>query len=208
MSPTIYMELVEALMGKGYSYDDAGPLAYELMSDPSAIVDIPDFIGPPRSDDLSMQAEGGRVGMQEGGTPDYGDIVKTIMDSFPSPDQQEIRRGSPQVEALQAVLGPQIAKGLGTPISPTGGTTVTGETFESFLPTVAPQTQAQLDAFRLAQEQALGGAGTGRAAGVAGFQPFLTDATTAAGDIGIAAAAGQGVGQTQLQNVATLSLNF
>ena len=30
MSPTIYMELVEALMGKGYSYDDAGPLAYDL----------------------------------------------------------------------------------------------------------------------------------------------------------------------------------
>jgi hypothetical protein len=215
MSPRIYMDLVEALMFKGYSYDDAGPLAYELMSDPSAIVDIPDFVGPPRSDDLSMQAEGGRVGMQQGGppnitipelekvqTPDYGDIVKTIMDSFPPPDQQEIRRGSPQVEALQAVLGPQIAKGLGTPISPTGGTTVTGETFGSFLPTVAPQTQAQLDAFRLAQEQALGGAGTGRAAGVAGFQPFLTDATTAAGDIGIAAAAGQGAGQTQLQNLA------
>ena len=181
MSPRIYMDLVEALMFKGYSYDDAGPLAYELMSDPSAIVDIPDFIGPPRSDDLSMQAEGGRVGMQEGGTPDYGDIVKTIMDSFPPPDQQEIRRGSPQVEALQAVLGPQLAKGLGTPISPTGGTTFTGETYGSFLPTVAPQTQAQLDAFRLAQEQATGGPG-----GVAAFQPFLdqakqfqTDAATA-----------------------------
>jgi hypothetical protein len=63
------MDLVEALMGKGYSYDDAGPLAYDLMSDPSAIVDIPDFVGPPRSDDLSMQAEGGRVGLQEGGPP-------------------------------------------------------------------------------------------------------------------------------------------
>ena len=67
MSPNIYMELVEALMAKGYSYDDAGPLAYDLMSDPESIVDIPDFIGPPRSDDLSMQAEGGRVGLQEGG---------------------------------------------------------------------------------------------------------------------------------------------
>ena len=81
MSPRIYMDLVEALMFKGYSYDDAGPLAYELMSDPESIVDIPDFVGPPRSDDLSMQAEGGRVGMQEGGTPGYDEIVKTIMES-------------------------------------------------------------------------------------------------------------------------------
>ena len=202
MSPTIYMELVEALMGKGYSYDDAGPLAYELMSDPSAIVDIPDFIGPPRSDDLSMQAEGGRVGMQEGGTPAYSDIVKTIMESYPAGDTQTIQSPSPQVEGLQATLGPQLAAFLGSPISPTGGETMFGEQYGSFLPTAAPQTQAQLEAFRLAQEQALGGAGTGRAAGVAGFQPFLTDATTAAGDIGIAAAAGQGVGQTQLQNLA------
>ena len=71
MSPRIYMDLVEALMFKGYSYDDAGPLAYELMSDPESIVDIPDFVGPPRSDDLSMQAEGGRVGLQNGGEPGF-----------------------------------------------------------------------------------------------------------------------------------------
>ena len=222
MSPTIYMELVEALMGKGYSYDDAGPLAYELMSDPSAIVDIPDFIGPPRSDDLSMQAEGGRVGMQDGGplfedmpitTPEtpplppvpprtYDQIVSDIMESYPTGDTQTIQRPSPQVAALQATLGPPLAAFLGSPISPTGGETMFGEQYGSFLPTAAPQTQAQLEAFRLAQEQALGGGQTGRAAGVAGFQPFLTDATTAAGDIGIAAAAGQGAGQTQLQNLA------
>ena len=109
MSPTIYMELVQALMGKGYSYDDAGPLAYDLMSDPSAIVDIPDFVGPPRSDDLSMQAEGGRVGLQEGGTPGYDEIVKTIMESYPAGDTQTIQRPSPQVEALQSVLAPQLA---------------------------------------------------------------------------------------------------
>ena len=222
MSPTIYMELVEALMGKGYSYDDAGPLAYELMSDPSAIVDIPDFIGPPRSDDLSMQAEGGRVGMQDGGplfedmpitTPEtpplppvpprtYDQIVSDIMESYPTGDTQTIQRPSPQVEALQATLGPQLAAFLGSPISPTGGETMFGEQYGSFLPTAAPQTQAQLEAFRLAQEQALGGGQTGRAEGVAGFPPFLDQAATAAGDIGIAAAAGQGAGQTQLQNLA------
>ena len=66
MSPRIYMDLVEALMFKGYSYDDAGPLASSLMSDPSSIVDIPDFVGPPRSDDLSMQAEGGIASVAPG----------------------------------------------------------------------------------------------------------------------------------------------
>ena len=78
MSPRIYMELVEALMEKGYSYDDSGPLAYDLMSDPSAIVDIPDFVGPPRSDDLSMQAEGGRVGLQEGGSATFEEMLAKI----------------------------------------------------------------------------------------------------------------------------------
>ena len=208
MSPTIYMDLVEALMFKGYSYDDAGSLAYDLMSDPESIVDIPDFIGPPRSDDLSMQAEGGRVGLQEGGEaeeetpPSYDDIVKTIMESYPEGDTQTIQRPSPQIEALQASFGPQLAAFLGAPISPTGGTTMFGEKFGSFLPQVAPQTQAQLDAFTLAKQQAMGGAGTDRPAGVAGFQPFLDQAATAADDIGIAAAAGQGAGQTQLQNLA------
>ena len=155
------------------------------------------FVNP-----FEEKATGGRVGLQEGGEAEYDEILKTIMGSLPPADKQTITRGSPQVEALQAVLGPQIAKGLGTPISPTGGTTVTGETFGSFLPTVAPQTQAQKDAFELAKQQAMGGAGTGRAEGVAGFQPFLDDAATAAGDIGIAAAAGQSAGQTQLQNLA------
>jgi len=193
MSPNIYQELVEALMEKGYDYDDTPGIIerFNLMFDPGMIREIPDFMG---DDEM---ADGGRVGLQEGGTPDYSEILKTIMGSLPPADQQTITRGSPQVEALQAVLGPQIAKGLGTPISPTGGTTVTGETFGSFLPTVAPQTQAQLDAFRLAQEQATGGPG-----GVAAFQPFLDQAATAATGIGTAAAAGQGAGQTQLQNLA------
>ena len=129
----IFQEFFDEFIDLGMDEDEAGIEAYKKMQD---ALDPSNYNDP-------FKAEGGRVGMQEGGTPDYGDIVKTIMDSFPPPDQQEIRRGSPQVEALQAVLGPQIAKGLGTPISPTGGTTVTGETFESFLPTVAPQTQAQ-----------------------------------------------------------------
>ena len=218
MSPTIYMDLVKALMGKGYSYDDAGPLAYDLMSDPSAIVDIPDFVGPPRSDDLSMQAEGGRVGLQEGGPPPitipeepripdtiagpYGDIVKEIMESYPAGDTQTIQRPSPQVEALQSVLAPQLASFLGRPVSPLGGTTMYGQQYGSFLPTFAAQDPASLQAYNLAQAQALGGGTTGRPQGVAGFQPFLTAAGTAADNIGIAAAAGQGAGATAIQNAA------
>ena len=258
MSPNIYQELVEALMEKGYDYDDTPGIIkrFNLMFDPGMITEIPDFMGDDEMADggrvglqqgglsafdellkklkeviernpdfykspgkdleplspgyrkrffvnpFEEKATGGRVGLQEGGEAEYDEILKTIMGSLPPADKQTITRGSPQVEALQAVLGPQIAKGLGTPISPTGGTTVTGETFGSFLPTVAPQTQAQKDAFELAKQQAMGGAGTGRAEGVAGFQPFLDDAATAAGDIGIAAAAGQSAGQTQLQNLA------
>ena len=218
MSPTIYMDLVEALMGKGYSYDDAGPLAYDLMSDPSAIVDIPDFVGPPRSDDLSMQAEGGRVGLQEGGPPleeipittpedprtypdtiagPYGDIVKQIMESYPTGDTQTIQRPSPQVEALQSVLAPQLASFLGSPVSPLGGTTMYGQQYGSFLPTFAAQDPASQQAYKLALQQATGGPG-----GVAGFQPYLTAAGTAADNVGIAAAAGQGAGATAIQNAA------
>jgi len=186
-----FYDMVTELENQGFSYEEAFDKALEAIRDIN--------IDPVLDDDF---ATGGRVGLQEGGTPDYSEIVKTIMESYPEGDTQTIQRPSPQVEALQASLGPQLAAFLGAPISPTGGETMFGEKFESFLPQVAPQTQAQLDAFKLAQQQTMGGAGTGRAEGVAGFQPFLDDAATAAGDIGIAAAAGQGAGQTQLQNLA------
>ena len=180
-------------------YDDAVEQLEAIGMTPEEILDT---LGP--RPELMGKAEGGRVGLQEGGEaeeetpPSYDDIVKTIMESYPEGDTQTIQRPSPQIEALQASFGPQLAAFLGAPISPTGGKTMFGQEFKSFLPKVAPQTQAQLDAFELAQQQA----GTDRPGGVAGFQPFLDQAATAADDIGIAAAAGQGAGQTQLQNLA------
>ena len=237
MSPRIFMDLVEALMQKGYSYDDAGPLASSLMSDPSSIVDIPDFVGPPRSDDLSMQAEGGRVGLQNGGPPftnfpittpetptagigflrpdlqkTYEEALARIEQTYPTDSAQTIARPGPQAEALQSIFGPTLAQFLGRPISPTGGTNVFGQPFGSFL----PQQQAQNRLQQLQIEQALGQAGLGRAqfdprtggltgvtgtgTGVAGFQPFLDQATTTADRASQEAIAGQDAGLQQLQN--------
>jgi hypothetical protein len=226
MSPRIFMDLVEALMEKGYSYDDAGPLASSLMSDPSSIVDIPDFIGPPRSDDLSMQAEGGRVGLQEGGlgninldgvqvTPqNYEDILANIQASYPTDAQQTMTRPGPQGEALQSIFGPTLAQFLGRPISPTGGTTVFGQQFGSFLPQQQAQNVLQQQQIQAALSQAgLGTAQfdpttggitgvTGTGTGVAGFQPFLDQATTTADRASQEALAGQDAGLQQLQNAA------
>ena len=221
MSPNIYMELVEALMAKGYSYDDAGPLAYDLMSDPESIVDIPDFVGPPRSDDLSMQAEGGRVGLQNGGEAEeepktYQGIVDDILASYPTgADSQTISRPSPQVEALQNVFGPQLASFLGTPIKPgEGGQNLFGETYGAF----TPEAQAQNIIQQQAIQQALGQAGvtgtaqfdkmgeltgiSGLGQGVASFQPFLTEAQKATDLAQQAAFQGQGAAATAIQNAA------
>ena len=194
-----FYDMVTEFENLGFSYEEAFDKALEAVRDINIdpVLDA-DFEG----------ADGGRVGLQNGGEaeeeipPTYDQIVKTIMESYPEGDTQTIQRPSPQVEALQATLGPQLAAFLGAPISPTGGTTMFGDTYTSFLPKAAPQTQAQKDAFELAKQQAMGGAGTNRAEGVAGFQPFLDQAATAATGIGTAAAAGQGAGQTQLQNLA------
>ena len=157
--------------------------------------------------------KGGRVGFQNGGQT-YQQLVDRIIESYPEGEAQTIQRPSPQVEALQSVFGPQLATFLGTPIDATGGTNIFGQTYGSFLPTAADQNIIQQRAVDAALAQAgLGTAkfdDTGRLVGgaartpggVAGFQPFLRDATTAAQNIAAAAAAGQGAGQTQLQNLA------
>ena len=172
-------------------------------------------------EDMMPMATGGRVGLQNGGEAEeepktYKELVDDILLTYPtSPDSQTISRPSPQVEALQTVFGPQLASFLGTPIKPgEGGQNLFGETYGAF----TPEAQAQNIIQQQAIQQALGQAGvtgtaqfdkmgeltgiSGVGQGVAGFQPFLTDAAKAAGDIGIAAAAGQGAGQTQLQNLA------
>jgi len=207
-----FYDLVTEFENLGFSYEEAFDKAL------GAIRDI--NIDPVLDEDFEG-ADGGRVGLQNGGEAEeepktYKQIVDDILLSYPTDaDSQTISRPSPQVEALQTVFGPQLASFLGTPIKPgEGGQNLFGETYGAF----TPEAQAQNIIQQQAIQQALGQAGvTGTAQfdadtgeltkianlgqGVAGFQPFLTDAAKAAGDIGVAAAAGQGAGQTQLQNL-------
>lgn len=165
-------------------------------------------------------ADGGRVNLQNGGNTEgntegttYQNIVDQILETYPEgAEAQEISRPSPQVEALQNIFGPQLAAFLGTPIDPTGGTSLDDVAYGSFLPTVAKQTGIQQRAVDLALQQAgfaPGSAqfdsqglltGVGQKTGLAGFEPFLQDAGTLAGQAQQAAVAGQGVGAQAIQN--------
>ena len=155
-------------------------------------------------------AEGGRVELQEGGPTTYQSIVDDILATYPEGEVQEISRPSPQVEALQNIFGPQLAAFLGTTIDPRGGTSLDDVPFGSFLPTVSPQTGIQQQAVNLALGQAGFGPiefdeqglpiGDPARTGLAGFEPFLQDAGTAAGQAQAAALAGQGAGAQAIQN--------
>ena len=197
MSPPIYMRLVETLMNEyGYDYDSTPGVIekYDLMFDPGNIVNVPE--GPFNDDQF---ATGGRVGLQEGGEPKtYQDLVDDITASYPTDaDSQTIQRPSPQVEALQNILGPQLASFLGTPISAgEGGQNLFGQTYGAFTPEAQGQNLIQQQAINQALQQAgLGATAAGQfdadtgeltglsgldKEGVAGFQPFLNQATKAA----------------------------
>ena len=173
---------------------------------------------------------GGRVGLQNGGPPfggpittpetptsttNYEDILKRIQQTYPTDSQQTISRPGPQAEALQSVFAPTLAQFLGRPMSPTGGTNVFGQQFGSFLPQQQAQNVLQQQQIQQALNQAGLGAAqfdpttggltgvTGTGTGVAGFQPFLDQATTTADRASQEAVAGQDAGLQQLQNAAT-----
>ena len=145
-----FLARVEELMnpdGMALGYEEAFEKALEEMKD-----------GP---SDLAM---GGRVGLQNGGEAEEGDlnydqVVREIMESYPTgADTQTISRPSPQVEALQNILGPQLATFAGTPIRPgTGGQTIFGDAYGAF----TPQAQAQNIIQQQAINQALAQAGVG-----------------------------------------------
>ena len=144
----------------------------------------------------------------------YEEILAGIQASYPTDAQQTMTRPGPQGEALQSVFGPVLAQFLGRPISPTGGTTVFGQQFGSFLPQQQAQNVLQQQQIQAALSQAgLGTAQfdpttggitgvTGTGTGVAGFQPFLDQATTTADLASQEAVAGQDAGLQQLQNAA------
>ena len=206
------------LLGPSLSdYDDA---VQQLEEMGMSAEDIIDMLGPrpeTREERLNQKfkADGGRVNMQTGGAASYEDILARIQQTYPTDSQQTIARPGPQAEALQSVFGPVLAQFLGRPISPTGGITAFGERFGSFL----PQQQAQNVLQQQQIQQALNQAGlgtaqfdpttggltgvTGTGTGVAGFQPFLDQATTTANIASQRAATGQGAGLQQLQNAAT-----
>ena len=145
-----------------------------------------------------------RVGMQTGGTPPtYEDILTQLQGSTANMEQQSMSLPSPQVQALQGVMGPMMAKQIGTPIETS-----------AFAPSAAPQTELQQAAAQQAATQA--GLGkltfdpdtgqlidTGAGDGIAGYQKYLTQAATDLGGASAAAAAGQGAGTAALGQAGT-----
>ena len=153
------------------------------------------------------------------GTPTYQEVLQQVQDSYPTGTTQEIQRPSPQVEALQNILGPQLASFLGTPVSAgTGGQNLFDQTYGAFTPQAQGQNLIQQQAINQALQQAgLGAEAAGQfdpdtgeitglsgldTQGVAGFQPFLNQAQQAANLAQTAATQGQGAGTTALQNAA------
>ena len=150
-------------------------------------------------------ADGGRVGLQTGGAPDpsYQDILTQIQGSMGDMEQTSLNLPSPQVQALQGVMGPLMAQQLGTPIDTS-----------QFAPSAAAQTGLQQQAAQMAATQAGLGAlqfdpttgqltSTGTGTGIAGYQPFLDQAATDINAASAAAAAGQGAGAGALGQAGT-----
>ena len=154
--------------------------------------DILDVLGPP-PELITDRADGGRVGLQEGGDPNFQaalERLRAAQGNLPR-DSISVTQKSPGIEALLETFGPELANLLKTPIRPGGVEGIYG----SFLPQIAAQDAAQTQAYNLAVAQATGGPG-----GVGAFQPFLNQATQAANLQQQAATQGQGAGQQAIQN--------
>ena len=185
--------------------DDRDEIAFNLFGKPYVELDINEL------DELKEEmirlrhksATGGRVGLQEGGNPSYQDILEQIQAGQQNMEQTQMTLPSPQMQALQGVLGPMMAQQLGTPIDTS-----------AFAPQAAAQTGLQQQAAQLAATQA--GLGTlqfdpttgqltsvGSGDGIACYQPFLTQAATDLNAASAAAAAGQGAGAGALGQATT-----
>jgi len=147
--------------------------------------------------------QGGRVGMQTGGNPSYEEILGQIQSSTADMEHRSMDLPSPQVQALQGVMGPMMADQLGRPIDTS-----------AFAPQAAAQTGLQQAAAQQAATQA--GLGTlqfdpttgqltdvGPGTGIGGYQQFLDQAATDLGGASAAAAAGQGAGTAALGQAGT-----
>ena len=191
-------------------YDEAYQQGIESGMTPEEVLDL---LGP--RPELMGKANGGRVGLQTGGAPDpsYQDILAQIQGSMDNMEQTQMTLPSPQMQALQGVMGPMMANQLGTPIDTS-----------QFAPSAAAQTGLQQAAAQLAGTQA--GLGTlqfdptsgqftgfqgatasqpygADATGIAGYQQFLDQAATDINAASAAAAAGQGAGAGALGQAGT-----
>jgi hypothetical protein len=181
-------------------YDEAYQQGIESGMTPE---DVLDLLGP--RPELMGKATGGRVGLQTGGAPDpsYQDILTQIQGSMGDMEQTQMTLPSPQMQALQGVMGPMMANQLGTPIDTS-----------QFAPSAAAQTGLQQQAAQMAATQAGLGTlqfdpttgqltSTGTGTGIAGYQPFLDQAATDINAASAAAAAGQGAGAGALGQAGT-----
>jgi hypothetical protein len=181
-------------------YDEAYQQGIESGMTPEEVLDL---LGP--RPELMGKANGGRVGLQTGGAPDpsYQDILAQIQSATQNMDQTSINLPSPQMQAMQGVIGPMMAQQVGTPIDTS-----------QFAPSAAAQTGLQQQAAQMAATQAGLGAlqfdpttgqltSTGTGTGIAGYQPFLDQAATDINAASAAAAAGQGAGAGALGQAGT-----
>ena len=146
-----------------------------------------------------------RVGLQAGGAPeDYDEALEQVQSSTAGMEQQSMSMPSPQMQALQNIMGPHMARFIGKEIDT-----------DEFAQQAAPQTALQQQAAQQAATQA--GLGTlqfdesgmftgiqeGTGTGIAGYQKYLDQAATDFGGASAAAAAGQGAGTAALGQAGT-----
>jgi hypothetical protein len=110
-------------------YDEAYQQGIESGMTPEEVLDL---LGP--RPELMGKANGGRVGLQTGGAPDpsYQDILAQIQAATQNMDQTSMNLPSPQMQAMQGVMGPMMAQQVGTPIDTS-----------QFAPSAAAQTGLQ-----------------------------------------------------------------
>ena len=137
----IYERLRDDMKDRKYAGPKMRGLAGGVLGS-SGLMGILDFLnvfGPGGG----LLSKGGRVGLQEGGNPSYQDILEQIQAGQQNMEQTQMTLPSPQMQALQGVLGPMMAQQLGTPIDTS-----------AFAPQAAAQTGLQQQAAQLAATQA------------------------------------------------------
>ena len=185
MSPPLYQRLVDTLMNEyGYDYDATPDIIekFDLMFDPGNIELVPN--GPFNENQF---ATGGRAGFEDGG---YAETVKDLVkarEDLPA-ESITVNQDNPYYEALVSSYAPDLAVAGNTPIPQ-----------DNLVPEVAKQNDAQKIAMEMQMRQsgALGPnesltynsttgtfdmpTGGSDGSGIAGYQQYLDNATTASG---------------------------